>query len=208
MRLNELIFNQSANITQSSSAIEEMMANIHSVTQSLVKNDENITRLTLSSKDGKVQVEKITEAITQVAHDSQSLLEVSSLIQGIASQTNLLAMNAAIEAAHAGSFGKGFAVVADEVRKLAETSSTQTKNITIMLKKITTSIQEITNYSKNVVETFGLIESEIDVVGSHESTILNAMKEQTEGSKQIFEAIAALNTITQEVQERDGRAHV
>lgn len=70
-----------------------------------------------------------------------------------------------------------------------------------MLKKITTSIQEITDYSKNVVETFGLIESEIDVVGSHESTILNAMKEQTEGSKQIFEAIAALNTITQEVQE-------
>lgn len=201
VRLNELIFNQSANITQSSSAIEEMMANIQSVTQSLVKNDENITRLTLSSKDGKVQVEKITEAITQVAHDSQSLLEVSSLIQGIASQTNLLAMNAAIEAAHAGSFGKGFAVVADEVRKLAETSSTQTKNITIMLKKITTSIQEITDYSKNVVETFGLIESEIDVVGSHESTILNAMKEQTEGSKQIFEAIAALNTITQEVQE-------
>ena len=91
-RLNELITDQSANITQSSSAIEEMMANIHSVTMSLVKNEANISRLTESSQSGKTQVEKIANAITEVAKDSQSLLEVSSLIQGIASQTNLLAM--------------------------------------------------------------------------------------------------------------------
>lgn len=200
-RLNELITDQSANITQSSSAIEEMMANIHSVTMSLVKNEANISRLTESSQSGKTQVEKIANAITDVAKDSQSLLEVSSLIQGIASQTNLLAMNAAIEAAHAGEFGKGFAVVADEVRKLAETSSTQTKTITAMLKKITASIQEITAYSDNVVSTFMLMEDEVKTVGTHEATILNAMKEQNEGGRQILEAISSLNTITQNVHQ-------
>jgi methyl-accepting chemotaxis protein len=200
-RLNELITDQSANITQSSSAIEEMMANIHSVTMSLVKNEANISRLTESSQNGKTQVEKIANAITDVAKDSQSLLEVSSLIQGIASQTNLLAMNAAIEAAHAGEFGKGFAVVADEVRKLAETSSAQTKTITAMLKKITASIQEITAYSENVVSTFMLIEDEVETVGTHEATILNAMKEQNEGGRQILESISALNTITQNVHQ-------
>lgn len=200
-RLNELITDQSANITQSSSAIEEMMANIHSVTMSLVKNEANISRLTESSQSGKTQVEKIANAITDVAKDSQSLLEVSSLIQGIASQTNLLAMNAAIEAAHAGEFGKGFAVVADEVRKLAETSSTQTKTITAMLKKITASIQEITAYSDNVVSTFMLMEDEVETVGTHEATILNAMKEQNEGGRQILEAISSLNTITQNVHQ-------
>jgi methyl-accepting chemotaxis protein len=200
-RLNELITDQSANITQSSSAIEEMMANINSVTMSLVKNEANISRLTESSQSGKTQVEKIANAITEVAKDSQSLLEVSSLIQGIASQTNLLAMNAAIEAAHAGEFGKGFAVVADEVRKLAETSSTQTKTITAMLKKITASIQEITAYSENVVSTFMLIEDEVETVGTHEATILNAMKEQNEGGRQILESISALNTITQNVHQ-------
>ena len=200
-RLNELIVDQSSNITESSSAVEQMMANINSVTHSLVKNDENIKRLSESSKEGKTQVEKIASAISEVAHDSQSLLEVSSLIQGIASQTNLLAMNAAIEAAHAGNFGKGFAVVADEVRKLAETSAAQTKNITEMLKKITASIQEITAYSQNVVNTFGLIEKEVEVVGTHETNILNAMKEQNEGSKQVLQAISALNDITQNVQQ-------
>jgi len=168
---------------------------------SLVKNEANISRLTESSQSGKTQVEKIANAITDVAKDSQSLLEVSSLIQGIASQTNLLAMNAAIEAAHAGEFGKGFAVVADEVRKLAETSSAQTKTITAMLKKITASIQEITAYSDNVVSTFMLMEDEVKTVGTHEATILNAMKEQNEGGRQILEAISSLNTITQNVHQ-------
>ena len=100
-RLNDLIENQVAAVTQSSSAIEEMMANIASVTQMLVKNSNNIQSLNESSVEGRDGLQKIVEDIHTIATESQSLLEISSIIQGIASQTNLLAMNAAIEAAHA-----------------------------------------------------------------------------------------------------------
>jgi len=198
-RLNQLIENQAANVIESSSAIEEMMANINSVTQTLVKNDSNLKKLTESSESGRSSLNIIAESIQQVAKESEGLLEISNVIQDIAGQTNLLAMNAAIEAAHAGEYGKGFAVVADEVRKLADSSDTQAKIINTVLKKVKSSIEGILKSTENVLGKFNHIKTDIKTVSEQETAIRYAMEEQATGSKEILETISQLNEITQKV---------
>jgi len=122
-------------------------------------------------------------------------------MENIASQTNLLSMNAAIEAAHAGEAGKGFAVVADEIRKLAENSGEQSKTISTVLKKIKASIDKIMASTDNVLKKFEAIDSSVRIVAEQEENIRNAMEEQGVGSKQILEAIGSVNEITRMVTD-------
>jgi methyl-accepting chemotaxis protein len=183
------IENQSANISQASSSIEEMVANINSVTDTLVKNGENVKTLTEASEVGRTGLQEVSADIQEIARESEGLLEINSVMENIASQTNLLSMNAAIEAAHAGEAGKGFAVVADEIRKLAESSSEQSKTIGNVLKKIKTSIDKITRSTENVLSKFEAIDSSVKTVSEQEETIRNAMENQGAGSKQILEGV-------------------
>ncbi len=199
--LHMYIEQQSVNITQSSSSIEEMLSNIASVTRTLVKNSENIGTLAVSAETSRIDLAKAVDDIKGVAKESESLLEISSVIQTIASQTNLLSMNAAIEAAHAGESGKGFAVVADEIRKLAEMSGSQSKTISTVLKKMKHAIDEITQATSVVLTRFESIESGVAVVADQELNIRNAMEEQNAGSQQILEAITNLQDITQKVKD-------
>jgi methyl-accepting chemotaxis protein len=110
-------------------------------------------------------------------------------------------MNAAIEAAHAGESGKGFAVVADEIRKLAESSGQQSKTTAAMLKKIKSSIDNMTKSSGEVLSRFGAIDSSVKTVSQHEQNILNSMEEQEIGGKQILESIGRLRDITSSVKK-------
>jgi methyl-accepting chemotaxis protein len=121
-------------------------------------------------------------------------------MENIASQTNLLSMNAAIEAAHAGESGNGFAVVADEIRKLAENSSEQSKTIGTVLKKIKEAIDKSTRSTDNVLCKFESIDDAVKTVADQEENIRNAMEEQGQGSKQILDAIGQVNEITGQVK--------
>jgi methyl-accepting chemotaxis protein len=199
-KLNGHIENQTASVAQSSSAIEEMLANIQSVTQTLVKNVQNVKELSSASEIGRSGLQEVATDIQEISRESEGLLEINSVMEKIASQTNLLSMNAAIEAAHAGEAGKGFAVVADEIRKLAESSSEQSKTISTVLKKIKGSIDKITKSTDNVLGKFEAIDSGVKTVADQEENIRNAMEEQGEGSKQILRAIGQLNDITQQVK--------
>jgi len=198
--LKKMIEEQTDSVNRSSSAIEEMTANINSVTRTLVENNKNVAALTEASENGKTGVQTVAQEIQEIAHDSEGLLEINSVMNSIASQTNLLSMNAAIEAAHAGETGKGFAVVADEIRKLAESSSKQSKTTATMLKKIKASIDNITKSSNEVLARFGAIDSSVKTVSEHEQNILNAMEEQEVGGKQILDSISRLRDITSSVK--------
>jgi methyl-accepting chemotaxis protein len=199
-KLNEQIDHQTSSVTQSSSAIEEMLANIQSVTQTLVNNMENVKRLADASEIGRSGLQEVAADIQEIARESEGLLEINTVMQNIASQTNLLSMNAAIEAAHAGEAGKGFAVVADEIRKLAENSGEQSKTISTVLKKIKDAIDKITVSTDGVLNKFAAIDREVKVVSDQVENIRNAMEEQSTGSQQILEAIEQLNDITQTVK--------
>jgi len=199
--LNKMIEQQAASVDKSSSAIEEMTANIHSVTQTLAENSKNVDVLVEASENGKTGLQTVAQEIREIARDSEGLLEINSVMNNIASQTNLLSMNAAIEAAHAGEVGKGFAVVADEIRKLAESSSKQSKTTATMLKKIKASIDNITKSSNDVLARFGAIDSSVKTVSEHEQNILKAMQEQETGGKQILESISLLKGITHSVKK-------
>ena len=199
-KLNVHVEAQSSHVSQASAAIEQMVANISSVTDTLVKNAGNVKTLEDASEVGKVGLQDVSADIQEIARESEGLLEINSVMQNIASQTNLLSMNAAIEAAHAGEAGKGFAVVADEIRKLAENSSVQSKTIGVVLKKIKESIDKITKSTENVLNKFEAIDSSVRTVAEQEENIRNAMEEQGEGSKQILEGISNVNTITRQVK--------
>ncbi|WP_041611031.1 methyl-accepting chemotaxis protein [Treponema primitia] len=199
-KLDELIEQQSVNVAQSSSSIEQMLANIQSVTQTLKKNADNVTDLATASEVGRSSLQEVAGDILEITRESEGLLEINSVMENIASQTNLLSMNAAIEAAHAGEAGKGFAVVADEIRKLAESSGEQSKTISVILRKIKDAIDKITKSTDEVLTKFEAIDLGVKTVSDQEGNIRSAMEEQNTGSQQILEAIGQLNNITQMVK--------
>ena len=199
--LNGSIEAQAASVAMSSSSIEQMVANIASITNTLEKSDELIHELGNATRDGKDTLTTSNSVTQKIAEESGSLMEASSVIQHIASQTNLLAMNAAIEAAHAGEAGKGFAVVADEIRKLAEKSASQGKTITATLKSLSAEIEGLSSSSKVVETKFNAIFSLATQVKEMSAKLTEAMREQENGSREVLTAIKDINHVTNEVQE-------
>ena len=206
-KLNDHVKNQSENISAASSAIEEMVANIQSVSDNLIKNSGSIKTLNDVSEIGRTGLSTVSSDIQEISRESEGLMEINSVMNNIASQTNLLSMNAAIEAAHAGDAGKGFAVVADEIRKLAESSSEQSKTIGIVLKKIKESIDKISVSTTKVLNNFELINQNVKIVSQHDENIRYAMEEQGSGSKQILDGVSNVNEITIRVKNESHEMH-
>ena len=198
--LNSSIGTQSNSVVQSSAAVEEMVANIASITNSLEKSDNMVKQLAAATSEGKSTLLTSNTVTQKIADESGGLIEASSVIQNIASQTNLLAMNAAIEAAHAGEAGKGFAVVADEIRKLAEESSMQGKTITDTLKKLSDDINGLSESSKIVEEKFNAIFQLSENVRGMSAELTAAMREQENGSREVLAAIKNISSVTVEVK--------
>jgi methyl-accepting chemotaxis protein len=197
--LHNLIESQAASVTQASAAVEEMIGNISSVNKSVEKMSSSFTTLQENADIGFKKQENVNDRIKQIEAQSQMLQEANTAISSIASQTNLLAMNAAIEAAHAGEAGKGFAVVADEIRKLSETSSAQSKKIGEQLNNIRASITDVVTSSSEASDALNEVSGQIKETDQLVIQIRSAMEEQNEGSKQIVDALRDLNSSSGEV---------
>jgi len=198
--LEKMIENQSAGIVQASTAVEQMMGNIQSVTNSMDKMADSFGELAASAQNGVALQNDATDKIEQIKNQSETLQDANIAIASIAKQTNLLAMNAAIEAAHAGEAGKGFSVVADEIRKLSETSSQQSRTIGEQLNSISASIESMVHASTQSSSAFQHVAERINATDELVRQIKGAMEEQTIGSQQIGEALKNMNDSTAEVR--------
>lgn len=198
--LESLITDQASSVTESSAAVEQMVANISSITANLENVVANFGSLIQASADGKQKLSFVSAQIQEVARQSESLAQANKLISGIAAQTNLLAMNAAIEAAHAGEAGRGFAVVADEIRSLAENSANQSKTINRELAATQEVIGKVVEATGEAERAFDNVRSLIDTTNDLERQVMQSMEEQRAGSTEVLQALSVINDITGKVQ--------
>jgi methyl-accepting chemotaxis protein len=202
--LRDQINSQSSAVTQSSASIEQMSASIQSIARVTEEKKQVAEKLEETSEQGEVEMEQTRQLMKKVAQSADVMMDMIEVIDGIASQTNLLAMNAAIEAAHAGEAGKGFAVVADEIRNLAESSSNSAKEISRSLKEV---IDNITISENSTEKTGKMFESMLEMVREVSKSMAemqDSTRELSEGSNQIVEALNSLLEISQHVQDSSG----
>lgn len=198
--LEKMISKQSEGVQDASAAVEQMISNINSVNNSVDLMSNSFTELTDKAQEGSLLQSAVNSQIEEIRKQSKTLQEANVAIASIASQTNLLAMNAAIEAAHAGEAGKGFSVVADEIRKLSETSTVQSKKIGTQLKEIQSSIQNVVEACTKSSRAFESVSEKISMTDEVVRQIKSAMEEQTIGSKQINSTLHTMTDSTEEVR--------
>ena len=198
--LDNMIQSQASSVVEASAAVEEMVGNINSVDSSVVKMSDEFGILEADTKNGIEKNTVVNSLVQKIADQSVTMVDANAIIQSIADQTNLLAMNAAIEAAHAGEAGRGFSVVADEIRKLAETSAEQSNKIGAELTDIQEGITQVVNESSESEKSFQSVSSRIASTGQLVMQIKNAMDEQQTGSQQILQALELMNNSTTEVR--------
>lgn len=197
--LDQMIESQTSDVHSASNAVVEMVDNIRSVNSAVDKMAGFFSELEEQAEAGKVKQADVNAKILEIEEKSRTLQDANTVIAVIASRTNLLAMNAAIEAAHAGEAGRGFAVVADEIKKLSETSSSQSKTIGQQLKEIKKSIVEVVQASQESSETFSNVSDKIVSTNQLVKQITVSMDEQNEGSKKVLETLESMRNSSSEV---------
>jgi methyl-accepting chemotaxis protein len=199
--LKQAVQIQASHIAESSGAIGEMVANIAGIRQTVAGIVKTTSALGASSAQGHDMLLKLSEEIGKIQEQSGALRGANKTISDIAAQTNILAMNAAIEASHAGESGKGFAVVAGEIRKLAELSARETDSVSREILQIEREIGEISAVSAGTVQAMDKMFREIGAMDNAFAAVNNAVDEQAQGGSEILSAIKGVQETTRIVQD-------
>jgi len=197
----DMVQAQAAMVEESTAAITEMTASLDNMSKVVSSNRKSADNLGRASYTGSEKIEQTSEIINRVSNHVNAIQEMADVIKGVAEQTNLLSMNAAIEAAHAGDAGRGFGVVADEIRKLAETTGENSRVISENLKDIINDIIEATNASNQTIESFEEIDKEAKEVINSLAEMSSSITELGKGGSQIMDAMHELQNYTEKVKD-------
>ncbi|MBO4319344.1 MAG: hypothetical protein J5857_02630 [Treponema sp.] len=183
---------------ENENSMTEMVTNIKSIMNLISRAQALSNELTEESVSGSACVKKTQDVINGITDMSKRMIEVIKVIQSVASQTNLLAMNAAIEAAHAGEAGKGFSVVADEIRKLSESTQKSTKDISKLINEISKSMNEGSANMELTSNAFNRIQKEIQ---EQSQVVADISKTMTQQSTDVDTILSSTNTVVKQIGE-------
>ncbi|MDR1029692.1 MAG: methyl-accepting chemotaxis protein [Treponema sp.] len=205
--LDQAVKTQGSQISESSSAISLMVENIASIRSVADQAGKTIAILSASSEAGHTFLQRLTDEVERIQSRSVALQDANRTIANIAAQTNILAMNAAIEAAHAGELGRGFAVVAGEIRKLAELATKESTAIATEIKAMEGVIGQISQVSGETMKAMDRIFKEISAMNRSFGVLHQAVEEQSTGGNRILEGLHVIHEMTEQVRGRSGAIH-
>ncbi len=189
---------QASALEETSSALEEMSAVTRANAENARKANELSANARQTAQTGDETVARLNGAMTGINESSDKISRIIKVIEEIAFQTNLLALNAAVEAARAGEHGKGFAVVADEVRNLAMRAAEAAHETTALIEESVNRARDGSTVTQDVSESLGAIANDITTVTDMLSGIAQASDEQAQGVDQISTAAAEMDKVTQQ----------
>ena len=199
--LNDRIQEQMAMVEQSTASVTQMIASVDNIASIADKRLEATEHLVQAVETGGDRMNATLVLVSRINESVDSVRDITGMIEDIAAQTNLLAMNAAIEAAHAGEAGRGFSVVADEIRKLAEAASDNSQQITRILQTIVDQIGESGKSGDSMSTAFREIDLETRQLSKSLAEIFGSMDELRTGGKQILTAMDVLQNVSSHVKE-------
>ncbi|MDR1534090.1 MAG: methyl-accepting chemotaxis protein [Planctomycetota bacterium] len=189
---------QAASLEETSSALEEMASMTRQNADNSRRTSENTASTVKLIGEGAVAVQNMTSSMAEINESAEQIKRIIKTIEDIAFQTNLLALNAAVEAARAGEAGKGFAVVADEVRNLAQRSAQAARDTTTLIESTVTRIHTGSEIATKLDASFKEIQDGSNKVGELIKEITSATNEQAQGVDQVNTAVAQMDKVTQQ----------